>query len=538
MKTKSLLVGVVALSVLLAGCTAANTEEEGANTDVTKNLIEQMPAATTEVDALTWNIPRGEPNSLDPARPGVANQTVQPNLCESLLLINPDYSVSDGLGSVKQVDDLTYEVSLKKANFWDGSPVTADDAIWSMSRYLDPELGSVFNSQAKYVDSLEKTGELSYTIHMKQPDATFHNLLAGPLGVVMEKDYSQANIDKLGTPDGGLMCTGPYTLTKWSKGESIVLEANKDYWDKDRAPLVQKYTFTFNTDAASATAAMRSGEIDGEFNFPLSALEQLESTSGSVTFGPSVAFYTLHFINVESGPLNADQRRALMLAIDYESIINGILKGVGTENRALTPKTSFSYSEDIFDKAWDKLDSGQQNLDEAKKLIEKAGKPDKPLVFAYSTDLPEDAQIGAAIQSAGAAIGIDVQLKPTPPAQYSPIYFDAQARKGVDMMLFNGYLDLPPEPIAWYRNYQTGANFNMAGYNDPKFDALIDEAFQTLDDDTRANLVVEAQQVYYDNTLVIPLAGQYTKLWMAKDLTGAPTSGIHYYMPWAALIGK
>jgi len=454
--------------------------------------------------------------------------------------VNADYSVSPGLATVKRVDDTTYNVTINSAaTFWDGNPVTADDAIWSIQRYFDKKLGSVYTGEVGGIKALTKTGDRTFTITLSAPDATFYNLLASPVGVVMEKAYSEAEGSKLGTPDGGLMCSGPYQLTSWSKGNNLVLTANPHYWNTSSRVLTQKATFTFNTDAASANAAMKRGEIDGEFNFSASSIASLKNTSGTLTLGPSVGFNALNFINVASGPLNVDQRHALSYAIDYNGIINGVWKSAATEQRTLSPRSAYTYSKPIFDAAWNKLTAGQHDLAKAKALMKKAGKPKRAVVFAYSTDLPEFAQIAAAVQSAAESIGIKMTLKPLTASQYSPIYFDPSARKGIDLMFFNGYLDLPPQPLAWDRYYKSqGGAFNFSGASNKTFDSNIDKAVQTFDQNAQAELMVKAEKSIDSQAVVLPICEPYTRTWVGKGLTGVPTSGVNAYMPWLAQLGS
>lgn len=537
MRKVALLAGLGVAALALTSCASGPGPESGGEEEL--KLVNSMPAASTQIDSFTWNIPDGEPNSLDPARAGTANQTVQSNLCENLLLITDDHSLASNLGTVEQEDDLTYSVTLRDdVAFWDGTPITADDAIWSMERYLAGDLGVVFETQARYVESLEKTGDLSYTIHMSQPDAAFYGLLSGPLGVVQQQAFSETAGENLGKPDTGVMCTGPFKLKEWAVGDSIVLEKNENYWDGERQPFSNEVKFTFNTDVASTTAAMKNGEINGTFNFPYSALGQLKASDGTVTFGPSVAFYAAHFINIDSSPLaDVKLREALIRAIDYNGIRSGVLKGVAAESRSIVMTGQWGYEKEKFEQAWDELYAGQQDLEQAKALVEEVGAPTEPAVFAYRSTDDTHAQIAAAVQAAGKEIGIELELKALPPAQFSPLYYDPSAREGIDMMLFDGYQDLPPEPVVWLRNYQTDGSFDMAKVSNPEYDQIINTAFQTLDDAERAELVIQAQRILADEAIIAPIAEKPARVWTSKGITGVPTSSIHYWTPWAASVG-
>ncbi|WP_308117478.1 ABC transporter substrate-binding protein [Rhodococcus rhodochrous] len=527
-----------ALSLLaLAGCSSGTEATAGATETVDIELVDQMTPASTGLDELRWVAT--EPRNIDPAFTGTG-QMIYSNMCENILVQNPDYSVEPNLGAVEQPDDLTYNITMRDdVEFWDGTPMTAADAVWSFQRQLDPNLGSNFQVYVKNVDSVEQTGTYTWTIKMKSPDAMFGPLLATGMGNVVSKAWGEANPGKIGTADGGLMCTGPYVLESWRAGSGVSMTANPDYWDAERAPLTPRVEFVFNEDPASVIASLSTGEIDGAFDFALSALEQLRSADGTVTFGPSLAFWNLHFINVEDGPLNLEQRQALTYALDYQGIINGVLKGTAEEDRALTPKSSWGYGEQIFQEAWEELPTGRQNLEEAQRLIEAAGKPSETFKVAYSTSSVEAGQIATAVQAAGQSIGINVELRGYPQAQFSPIYFDpaAREREDVDMYIMNGYMDAIPEPVAWYLNFISSSNGNFANVTNPPTDEWMVEASRTLDDDARAELVVQAQQYWIDNALVMPVASPYTRVYTGPGITGAPASDTYRVFPWAAQVG-
>lgn len=524
--------------LLLAGC--ASPSGGGSTTAATHDfeLVDQMPAATAGLDrTLRWMAT--EPANIDPSFTGLG-QMIYSNMCENILLQKPDYSIVPNLGSVERVDELTYEITLREdVTFWDGSPMTAADAVWSFSRQLDPNLGSNFQAYIYNVAAVEQTGDYTFTISMTQPDVMLEPLLATGFGNVQSKAWGEANAGKIGTADGGLMCTGPYVFGEWRPGAGITMSANPDYWDDTRAPLTQDVEFVFNDDPTSVVASMVGGELDGGFDFSLSALEQLQGSSGTVTFGPSLGFWNVLFIDVPDHPLSTEQRRALMLALDYEGIRNGVLKGAAEEDRALTPRTSWGYSKEIFAEAWEQLPGGRQDLEEAQAIIEAEGVPEEPLVIPYRAESPEMNQIANAIASAAESLGMETELRAYPQTQYSEFYRSQEARdrEGVDLYIMNGYMDAIPEPTAWYLNYITDRFGGIFNVPNPPTDAIVTEASRTLDDDARAELMVQAQQYYSDEMLMMAVAAPYTRVWTAEGVTGAPASDTYRVWPWAAAIG-
>ena len=101
-----------------------------------------------DIDSFSW-VSYAEPYSLDYAYAfDYADNQVLANVCESLLRLNPDYSLTPGLAeSFAHPTPTTWVYSIRDGvTFHDGTPLTADDVVVSMSRHLDPAVGSSWYS--------------------------------------------------------------------------------------------------------------------------------------------------------------------------------------------------------------------------------------------------------------------------------------------------------------------------------------------------------------------------------------------------------
>ena len=527
------LAAIVCLGLFSTACAGGATGggPEAVHSDTT-------PAATAGIPEIVWNLPYGEPTSLDPAfSSSESNSQVVANMCESLLYQNPDFTTRDNLASVSQEDEVTYRVKLdRRAAFWDGKPVTSADVKYSIERIMDPALGSTWGTVLANIRKISIVGKHELVIKLSQPDVLFAAHLATPAAAIVEQEFAES-ATKLGDSKSGIMCSGPFAFGRWNIGQDIVLQKAKDYWNPDGAALSDSIKFIFNTDAASAATAMQNGEITGSYNFAVSAFDRLLKSSGTVTLGTSLGLYGLMTINTADGPLaDLKIREALQYAIDYDGIRDGIFAGAADELRTFTPRSAWGYSEPIFQKAWDETEAGVTDLDRAKRLVDEVGAPDRPIVLAYYADLPEDAQVATSIQAAAKKVGLEIEVKAQTASENVAMYFDASARKGIDAMIWAGYLDVP-EPVAYYQYYTSDGVFNVAGFSDAEFDSLVHDARGELDNDKRAEMITQAQSIYSKNRIDFPIASQYTRLYLAKGITGAIASQAFYYSPWAARIG-
>ena len=139
-------------------------------------LVDSLPAGATPVDEITWGLAEGEPISLDTK---IQSSYVFPNLCDSLLRLNPDYSVSPAIAeSADWVDPVTFVIKLRPdVKFWDGTPVTADDVAYSLSRHQDPT--SQWYAAFVMVSSIEATDASTVTVHFNMPWSSFRDAARG-----------------------------------------------------------------------------------------------------------------------------------------------------------------------------------------------------------------------------------------------------------------------------------------------------------------------------------------------------------------------
>src|SRR5205823_13414290 len=98
------------------------------------------------------------------------------------------------------------------ANFWDGSPVTAQDAVFSLKRAADPKGGGYYATVFDRVKTIDATGDKTFTITLNQPDYWLLGELSSTPGEIVEQKYAAAKGKDFGTVSGGVMCSGPFKL--------------------------------------------------------------------------------------------------------------------------------------------------------------------------------------------------------------------------------------------------------------------------------------------------------------------------------------
>ncbi|MFE6162747.1 ABC transporter substrate-binding protein [Streptomyces sp. NPDC056486] len=532
-----------ALCVLLTAtaCTPGTSADPA---PVPKKLTMTTPAAAGTLDDVTWNLPMGEPRTLDSAKVAdYSPSTVKANLCDSLLRLKPDYSTAPGLASSwKRPDDTTLVLSLRKGvKFWNGHPMTADDVVTSLRRQGDPATQSVNANLLTHVKSIAATGAHQVTVRFKTPDEMFLKGLATSFGTVNEAAYMKKAGRAYGSTKGGLMCTGPFELTSWKSGESITATRNADYWDASLRPKIKKLTFKFITDGSTLTSALLSGEVDGSYEISSAGARALKSSDvGTLYHGPSAQTNFIAAIGPGSPLADHKIAEALSLVLDRDDLIKNVYAGAAQKLKTFIPSLVWQHGEaaDLYAKGHDALPAVPEvDVDKAKKLVGQARTEKRTLTVAMAAGDQQSQQTLTFLQAGAKRIGIKIVIKQLQPTQMSGLFFDASLRKGLDATMVLGYVEIP-DPISYAQLLTDPKSlFNWTNYRNGKVTSLLGQAQASMSPEKSAKLFTQAQKRYSTDLPVVPMASPNERLFLNKRLSGAPSSFAYINMPWAAHLG-
>jgi peptide/nickel transport system substrate-binding protein len=533
---------VAACALLAAACgrsaSSAGSQAAG-NISPTKGLVAATPAGTKTVSSLTWAVYR-DVNSLDPIFAfDYPENTADSLMCESLLRQAPDGALQPGLATVANPSPTTMVFTLRPGvKFWDGHPVTPADVVYSLDRNTDPKLAGFYPLVFNRVASIAATGSNQVTITLKQPDYWLQGELASMPGIIIEKAFAEKQGKNYGTPAGSIMCTGAYMFKSWNPGVGVIAVRNPHYWNPSVHPLVDQITIKGVPDVSSFTSGMLTGSIQGSYNFALSTLNQLKSSSAvKVWQGPgwsTDAFIVSSFKGV-LGSLKV--RQALSLALNRQAIINSVYRGAALMPRWLSNPGTFGYGKSVFTAAYDSSPVLTQNLAEAKKLVQQAGASGKTFTIGTSSQLANIAAVTGDYQAAAQAIGLKVVLKSVSAQNYINFFIDSKARAGIDGFLTVNYGDYADPAALLSTLVLPGGSQNYTNFNNPKITADLEQARSTANLNKRAALVADAEKLTMQQLPWIPNVQPTSLLLLGKGLTGAVASFAYMFAPWADGLG-
>jgi peptide/nickel transport system substrate-binding protein len=529
----------VATLLTLTACSGGRNENAQPAGD---SRFDARPAAAAgKIDKVVWNSPYGEPTTMDPVRAyNGQNKLILQNLCEPLLSRDASGQASPHLAEDLKMsaDGLTYTVTIRHGvSFWDGTPMTAEDVAFSLNRVRDKETGSFLADAFSGIASVASQGD-SVIVRLTKPDALIPAYLAGQGGVVISKAFAEKAGTTYGTPDGGIMCTGPFELDEagWTPGQPITLIRNDGYWDADSKPLVKQIQFQFITDAATLTNALKTGAINGTFQVPGSAITALQGVDGQVYHARGAATLNMLVVGDHSPLGDPAVRRALSLAIDRAQIASSIWAGAAEPLRTTAPPSSWISAKDVYAGAHEAEGNVGADIAGAQEAIKSAASTDGDIRIAVPAQTENYVRLAEVVQAAAKQIGLNVVIDSMPTASYGGLFADPAARAGYAAL----FAEIPlyiPEAASVYRDEvsPTGV-YNYLGYTSAKVTDALAEAISASDPVERAKATVEAQKVITADLPWVPIVSPDETLFLNDRLGGDVLTANAWY-PFAAHLG-
>jgi ABC-type transport system substrate-binding protein len=302
--------------------------------------------------------------------------------------------------------------------------------------------------------------------------------------------------------------SGPFSFVEWRPGYEMRFERFDQYWEEGR-PYLDGIVLRFMSEYNTAKNALLSGEID-IINWPDSAdVESLKADNNLVLHFYDLLAIMYININTSSGPLaNKDVRKAIALATDRNAFNQALYRGMGTVSWSPILR-----SQPYFKSEWE----SERDIEEAKKLLEKAGYPNGFKVEILALKGAEEI-MGEVLQSNLAEIGINAEVT----IAEIPIALDRIfSKEDFDIAVLGDAIS--PDPDLFVSNYlvPTGPAAGATGrWENDRVVELASKGKQTLDMDERVAIYQEIYDIALDETPMVYLAFPVRHPVSNKDLQG------------------
>jgi peptide/nickel transport system substrate-binding protein len=460
----------VSVASLLAACGEDEAEPTGEGTT----------AAPKKGGSLRVGMVGG--SAKDTADPHLAS--FEPDICiqymvyDGLMAFDQDYQLVPHLAeSIEPNSDASvYTVRLKPDLTWhDGKPVTADDVVFSFERVLDPK--------APKTGAATLTG-LTPGNTVKVDDLTVEFRLDAPNVLLPEALAFRGNfLVPVGFDAKAPIGCGPFKLTDFKPGEQFTFTQFADFWGG--SPWLDDVTVIEFPDETARVNALNSGDVLAITQLPNAQAKVVEGTAGLVLLNAETGGWRPFTMRIDAKPYSDVRvRQAFRLIVDREQMIQQAYAGFGSLGNDMYGP---------FDPGTPDLPQRMQDLEQAKSLLSQAGYDGLTVELVTSSGALGADEVAAAQVFAEQAKGAGVTVKV----------------KKVDAGVFYGedYLSWPFAQDFWYtRNYlgqagqgtMPGAPYNETHWEHAEWLQIVNEAFRTVDDAKRNELIAQAQEIEYN----------------------------------------
>jgi peptide/nickel transport system substrate-binding protein len=379
------------------------------------------------------------------------------NIYDQLTDIASDGSVGPLLATSWQAssDATVWTFTIRTdARFHDGSPVTADDVVWSFQK-IRADAKSPVQAYLTSVKAVEKVADDKVRFTLTAPFAPFDRQVS-LISILPRKAYEERGASFAQSPVG----SGPFKVVRWVKDDRIELESFAGYFGG--APKIKKLIFRPVPSESARAAALSSGELDIVPILPPALIPALEAKRDIKI--ERVASNRILYLGFDvTNPVLASEklRQAINHAIDRNAIVTRLLRGLGKPEGQIVAPVTFGYDASVKPAAYD--------TELAKHLVQESGYTGAPIPFQYPNNRYAFGQeVAQAVAGYLQAVGIKVDLQGM---EYSAFFPRWTGRKLNAMHMFAFGPSIMDAELPLRSLYETGPA--RAYWSSPEVNRLI-----------------------------------------------------------------
>ena len=475
----------------------------------------------------------------DPHQNYTPNRNVQLHVYEPLVFQDEFMRPLPGAASSwRVVDPTTWEFTLREGlTFHDGTPVTAEDVVFSIRRARAITGLRTFVVQTRSVASAEMKDARTVIIRTNGPAPLLPSQMA-VIAIVSARLSEGAGEAEF---NGGRAAigTGPYRWVRFTPGQEVVLERAERHWRQPAEPW-QRVTFRFVPNDSARVAALLAGDVDVIDNVPAalygrvreSDRSQLVTATGLFTlymyldhFRDRVVFATgADGQSLDRNPIrDARVRQAMNLAINRQALAERAMEGSADAIGQFAGPGFIGHDPGLLPPRFDPA--------RARALLAEAGYPNGfGLTIQCTNDrFPGDARTCQAVGQMLTAIGIRTTVETLPAAVF---FRRANGSATVEpeftafMAIFASSTGVASESMATIlrtRNAALGhGSLNRGRYSNAELDAALTRVDETFDDAERERLMGAAARIAIADNAILPIFSLRASYGVRRGLTLTP----------------
>ena len=431
-----------------------------------------------------------------------ASGTINDQIFNGLVKYDKDIRLVGDLAARWDVspDGKTITFHLRKGVLWhDGAEFTAEDCLFTYRMLMDPKVATPYSSSYMDVRKAEAVDRYTFRVVYKEPFSPA--LESWSMGVLPKHllEGKDLNADVFNRNPVG---TGPYRFKEWIAGQKIVLDANDRYFEG--RPNIDQYLYRIIPDSSTMFQELLSGGVDFMGLNAIQYLRKSETRRIRENYRkfryPANAFTYLGY-NLRS-PLfsGKDVRQAIAYAIDRQSIIDGVLLGVGRPCTGPFAHVSWAYNPKVKPYPYDPERAARMLADAGWKDRNADGvlvKEGMPFRFTVLTNQGNGERIRTAeiIQQNLKNVGIDMKIR----VMEWQAFLEQIDKRSFDAIILGWSMSRDPDLYdIWHSSKTKKGEYNFIGYRNSEVDRLLVEGRRTFDIGKRKRIYYRIHEILAD----------------------------------------
>ncbi len=475
----------------------------------------------------TFSISNGaEPETLNPAlSTGVTENRIIRAIFEGLTSLHPK-TMKPEPGCAEWIlsnDKRTYTFIIKSNAKWsDGSPLTADDFIYSWKRILERKVPASYVSMFFHIANAEefykkkiydfnlvgikKTNRQTIKVTLKQPVSYFTELTAYPVFYPVNRKCIETHGERWTQPEN-IVSNGAFKLELWLPRQKIRVVRSEHYHDRNQVQLEAVEFFPYDN-LETAYQLFLNGKIDWLPGIPQDKIKEIRYNP-DYYISPYLGTYFYRF-NCSRPPFDdARVRKAFAMATNRSSIAEKTMEGTKQASTSFCPPmTNYQPAKGL-----------EYNPEKARLLLAEAGfgtaKPFPAVELFYNTSENHKKIAEAIVEQWRNNLKIDVSLRNS---EWKTFLAD-QKKLNYDISRSSWIGDYN-DPETFLEIFTSESGNNRTGWKSSAYDTLFQQTRKTAGDE-RMKLFTEMENILVQQELpVIPIFVETSHGFISERIDG------------------
>jgi oligopeptide transport system substrate-binding protein len=455
---------------------------------------------------------------------------LHPGLCQSIDFSTPVlHMLFDGLTRLNKegIPELSvakevsissnytrYLFQLKETVWSNGTPLTADDFVYSWRKILEPTSVSPSADQLYVIKNAKQVklgltasenlgvkaiGPYTLEVCLEHSTPYFLDLTAMPFYFPICSETDKTTPNWAFQSGNTFICNGPYTLSKWKHSDYIEVIRNPDYWDKEKVNL-DSITVTM-LEENTALAMFQNGELDWAGS-PTStilpeALNGLKNQKNLFITPSSGTHY--YFFNTNITPFNNKNiRKAFTYAINRKSIVLNLTQGEQLPANTLVPPDLWLTTPNHFSETKENL--ALHYFQEGLKELQINAEQFPKITLIYS-DWERNEKIAQVVQQQWKrTLGVNVSLQ----SLERKLFLERRNSHSYQIASGSWYCTYK-DPLSFLSLFDPQEENSPTTWIDSTYSELLTKVKESVNFEERMNLLIKAEQHLLEEAPLIPI---------------------------------